>query len=74
MEDTKASIEEGLTTVIEMKETVAERVQQAAVWWEEKGLSQKLTEKAEDPCAAWNNSAIGKTVTNLIITVISKRV
>ena len=33
-EDTKDAFEEGLTYVIEAKETVAEGIQQAAVWWE----------------------------------------
>ena len=70
-EDTKDAFEEGLTYVIEAKETVAEGIQQAAVWWEESSLSQKLSDTAENLCAAWNNSAIGKTVT-AISTQVNK--
>ncbi len=70
-EDTKDAFEAGLTYVIEAKETVAEGIQQAAVWWEESSLSQKLSDTAENLCAAWNNSAIGKTVT-AISTQVNK--
>ena len=70
-EDTKDVLEEGLSYVIEAKETVAECVQKVGVWWEESDLSKKLNETAENLCAAWKNSPIGKTVT-AISTQVNK--
>ncbi len=59
----KDKIEDGLSTIIKGKETVAEGIQSAKTWWKGTTLSKNLNKAASSVTKAWKNSSIGKKVT-----------